>query len=37
MHALADLATSLSSRRVAVVGDVMLDHFMIGRVDRISP
>jgi len=37
MNALADLATSLSSRRVAVVGDVMLDHFMIGRVDRISP
>src|SRR6187397_472358 len=37
MHALADLASSLSSRRVAVVGDVMLDHFMIGRVDRISP
>src|SRR5438034_1014760 len=26
-----------SGRRVAVVGDVMLDHFLIGHVDRISP
>src|SRR3954468_20670083 len=24
-------------RSVLVVGDVMLDHFVIGRVDRISP
>ena len=22
---------------VAVIGDIMLDHFLIGRVDRISP
>jgi len=27
----------LGGRRIAVVGDVMLDHFLIGRVDRISP
>jgi rfaE bifunctional protein kinase chain/domain len=27
----------LSGRRVLIVGDVMLDHFVIGRVERISP
>jgi rfaE bifunctional protein kinase chain/domain len=27
----------LAGRRVAVIGDVMLDHFLVGRVDRISP
>lgn len=27
----------LRGRRIAVVGDVMLDHFMFGHVDRISP
>jgi D-beta-D-heptose 7-phosphate kinase/D-beta-D-heptose 1-phosphate adenosyltransferase len=27
----------LSGRQVAVVGDVMLDQFIVGRVDRISP
>src|SRR5262245_18652119 len=37
MGALADLASRLPGLRVAVAGDVMLDHFMIGRVDRISP
>src|SRR5690349_20897501 len=37
MNAIDDLAASLPSRRIAVAGDVMLDHFMIGRVDRISP
>jgi D-beta-D-heptose 7-phosphate kinase/D-beta-D-heptose 1-phosphate adenosyltransferase len=37
MSRLVDLATRLSPRRVAIVGDVMLDHFLIGRVDRISP
>jgi D-beta-D-heptose 7-phosphate kinase/D-beta-D-heptose 1-phosphate adenosyltransferase len=37
MTALADLASNLAGRRVAVVGDVMLDHFLIGQVDRISP
>ncbi len=31
------LASRLSGRRVAVIGDVMLDHFLFGRVDRISP
>jgi D-beta-D-heptose 7-phosphate kinase/D-beta-D-heptose 1-phosphate adenosyltransferase len=33
----ADLPLRLSGRTVLVVGDVMLDHFVIGRVDRISP
>ena len=34
---LSDLARRLAGRRVAVIGDIMLDHFLIGRVDRISP
>jgi D-beta-D-heptose 7-phosphate kinase/D-beta-D-heptose 1-phosphate adenosyltransferase len=34
---LQDLARQLPGRAVAVVGDVMLDHFLIGRVERISP
>ena len=33
----SDLITRLAGRVVLVVGDVMLDHFVIGRVDRISP
>jgi D-beta-D-heptose 7-phosphate kinase/D-beta-D-heptose 1-phosphate adenosyltransferase len=33
----ADLLSKFAGRRVAVIGDVMLDQFMIGRVDRISP
>lgn len=37
MTALRDLVSRLSGRSVAVVGDVMLDHFVVGRVDRISP
>jgi D-beta-D-heptose 7-phosphate kinase/D-beta-D-heptose 1-phosphate adenosyltransferase len=37
MTALASLAARLAGRRIAVVGDVMLDHFLVGRVDRISP
>jgi rfaE bifunctional protein kinase chain/domain len=37
MSRLADLATRLPARRVAVIGDIMLDHFLIGHVDRISP
>ena len=37
MSRLSNFAASLSGRRVAVVGDVMLDHFLIGHVDRISP
>jgi len=32
-----DLARRFSSARVLVVGDVMLDQFLIGRVSRISP
>jgi D-beta-D-heptose 7-phosphate kinase/D-beta-D-heptose 1-phosphate adenosyltransferase len=31
------LAMRLSGARVAVIGDVMLDHFLFGTVDRISP
>jgi D-beta-D-heptose 7-phosphate kinase/D-beta-D-heptose 1-phosphate adenosyltransferase len=34
---LRGLTRQLPGRAVAVVGDVMLDHFVIGRVDRISP
>lgn len=37
MSDLVALARRLSSQPVAVVGDAMLDHFVIGRVDRISP
>lgn len=37
MNRLVDLAARLPKRRIAVVGDVMLDHFLFGRVDRISP
>src|SRR5689334_23517206 len=36
----ADLARLLAGARgrsVLVIGDLMLDHFVIGRVDRISP
>ena len=32
-----ELIDRFASRRVAVVGDVMLDRFLIGRVSRISP
>jgi rfaE bifunctional protein kinase chain/domain len=31
------LASQLDGRLVLIVGDLMLDHFVIGRVDRISP
>ena len=37
MSTLTSLIARLADRRVAVAGDVMLDHFVIGRVDRISP
>jgi rfaE bifunctional protein kinase chain/domain len=37
MTPLADLARRLSGGRIAIVGDVMLDHFLFGQVDRISP
>jgi rfaE bifunctional protein kinase chain/domain len=33
----SQLISRLTGRPVLVVGDVMLDHFVIGRVDRISP
>jgi D-beta-D-heptose 7-phosphate kinase/D-beta-D-heptose 1-phosphate adenosyltransferase len=33
----ANLAPRLAGRAILIVGDVMLDHFVIGRVDRISP
>lgn len=32
-----ELIDRFHSRRITVVGDVMLDHFVIGRVSRISP
>jgi D-beta-D-heptose 7-phosphate kinase/D-beta-D-heptose 1-phosphate adenosyltransferase len=32
-----DAVSRLAGRRIAVIGDVMLDHFLVGRVDRISP
>jgi len=31
------LIPKFAGRRIAVVGDVMLDHFIVGHVDRISP
>lgn len=37
MTRLVSLVGALPGRRVAVIGDVMLDHFLIGHVDRISP
>jgi D-beta-D-heptose 7-phosphate kinase/D-beta-D-heptose 1-phosphate adenosyltransferase len=33
----SDILTRLAGRSVLIVGDLMLDHFVIGRVDRISP
>ena len=32
-----ELIDRFSSRRITVVGDVMLDRFLIGRVSRMSP
>ncbi|HKW02030.1 MAG TPA: PfkB family carbohydrate kinase, partial [Vicinamibacterales bacterium] len=37
MSSLVPLASRLAGRRVVVIGDVMLDHFLFGNVDRISP
>jgi rfaE bifunctional protein kinase chain/domain len=37
MPPLATFVSKLEGRRVAVIGDVMLDHFLVGSVDRISP
>jgi D-beta-D-heptose 7-phosphate kinase/D-beta-D-heptose 1-phosphate adenosyltransferase len=34
---LSPLIAAAAGRRILVVGDVMLDHFVVGRVDRISP
>jgi D-glycero-beta-D-manno-heptose-7-phosphate kinase len=37
MTARDSLLSRLRGRAVLIIGDVMLDHFVIGRVDRISP
>jgi len=37
MTAASDLLSRFSARTVIVIGDLMLDHFVIGGVDRISP
>ncbi len=37
MIAFAGLLPRLAGRTVLIVGDVMVDHFVIGRVERISP
>ncbi len=34
---MSDLLAHLSHRTVLIIGDLMLDHFVIGHVDRISP
>ena len=34
---MASLLAQFPTRHVVVIGDVMLDHFLVGRVDRISP
>ena len=37
MTAAADLLSRLQGRTLLVLGDLMLDHFLVGAVDRISP
>ena len=37
MSEFSGLFSRFSSQRVVVIGDLMLDHFVIGAVDRISP
>jgi rfaE bifunctional protein kinase chain/domain len=37
MTARSDLPARLAGRTVLIIGDLMLDHFVIGVVDRISP
>jgi D-glycero-beta-D-manno-heptose-7-phosphate kinase len=37
MTAAPDLLSRLQGRTLLVVGDLMLDHFLVGAVDRISP
>lgn len=34
---MVELLARFAGRTIVVIGDVMLDHFLIGRVDRISP
>lgn len=36
-HAASDLLSRFPARTVIVIGDLMLDHFLTGAVDRISP
>jgi bifunctional ADP-heptose synthase (sugar kinase/adenylyltransferase) len=36
-HVSRSLVERLAGRTVVVIGDVMLDQFLIGRVNRISP
>ena len=31
------LVSSFAGKRITVIGDVMLDHFIVGHVDRVSP
>jgi D-beta-D-heptose 7-phosphate kinase/D-beta-D-heptose 1-phosphate adenosyltransferase len=37
MTASSELLSRLSGRKLLVIGDLMLDHFLVGAVDRISP
>lgn len=37
MLSLSDIQSRFEHRRIAVIGDVMLDRYLIGSVDRISP
>ncbi len=37
MTTAGDLPSRLAGRTILIIGDVMLDHFVIGRVERISP
>lgn len=37
MTSVANLVSRLRDRPIVVLGDVMLDHFVVGAVDRISP
>ena len=37
MTTLSDLPARLAGRTVLIIGDLMLDHFVMGGVDRISP
>lgn len=37
MTSLESLVAQFQGRRIGVIGDVMLDHFIVGHVERISP